>query len=194
MKNWKTLWKTIDDGLKDMNREDLWKSSIMYPKSCGFTRLLSKIQPETVVEIGTYRGLSTVILALMCKKVYTYDIIYQEDTKVLWDYFGVNDKIEYLACSPQMDFPIPIEDFVILLNRYRPVIKKHINKLGRFDLALIDGLHTYKDVKKDFNMVKKCGRVLFHDWRDSFPGIGEFMEEIGAKRIGEFGYWEKQIR
>lgn len=191
VKNWGTIWKVIDKGLKDTNREDLWKSSVIYPNSSGFTRILNEIKPEIVVELGTYRGLSTVILAFMCEKVYTYDIIYQKDTEFLWELFKVKNSIEYFYCGPQRDFPIPTEEFLILVRKYRPIIKQAIDDLEYFDFAVIDTYHDYENVKADFELVKRCGKVLFHDWRDSFPQIGKFMKEIGATKRGEFGYWEK---
>jgi hypothetical protein len=61
-----------------------------------------------------------------------------------------------------------------------------------FNFALIDGWHEYFSVKKDFEMVKFCGRVLFHDY-GLCPGVYDFCNEIGAKPISDsknFAYWE----
>ena len=61
-----------------------------------------------------------------------------------------------------------------------------------FQFAFIDGCHDlYDEVKKDFEAVKKCGVVLFHDYRKSFPEVIKFCDEIGCEPLGEFALWKE---
>ena len=65
-----------------------------------------------------------------------------------------------------------------------------------FDFAFIDGMHKVENVRHDFENVKFCGRVLFHDV--NIPEIADFViGELGGKIINadtdepaKFGYWE----
>jgi hypothetical protein len=62
-----------------------------------------------------------------------------------------------------------------------------------FDFAFIDGMHTVENVRHDFNNVKFCGRVLFHDAH--IPEIKDFiLNEISGIIFddGIFGYWEEK--
>lgn len=70
-----------------------------------------------------------------------------------------------------------------------------------FDLVFIDGDHTYKCVKEDFDYVGKCAKYcVFHDIRDKYigamacGGVVRFWEEV-KKLYGhhEFVFGENQI-
>jgi predicted O-methyltransferase YrrM len=61
-----------------------------------------------------------------------------------------------------------------------------------FDFAFIDGDHSYDAVAADFEMVKRCGAVLFHDY---VPGneVARFIDELPqdqVSRMDMFGFWQ----
>ena len=76
----------------------------------------------------------------------------------------------------------------------------------KFDFAFIDGEHN-NSIRADFELVKKCKRVLFHDvdytgicntmpsrksGTQLYPESNKFMHEIGAKFIyNNIGYWKE---
>ena len=62
-----------------------------------------------------------------------------------------------------------------------------------YDFAFIDARHEVEEVKKDFRLVMKCGRVLFHDVdAERYPDNHKFLMRIGGKIIyNNIGYWEK---
>jgi len=94
-----------------------------------------------------------------------------------------------------------------LINRRYKKKKKKIAVVtaiaGRFDylhepefcddnvdyFAFIDGEHN-DNVREDFKLVKKCGRVLFHDAAPEFRFVHKFIKELGLQRIGNIAYWE----
>lgn len=175
-------------------------------KENNFYNLLKIIKPvpKVIVEIGTYKGIGTVMLASLAEKVYTFDILYQPDTEFVWRLFNIEKKIEYYIVGvykeeiPLMEVTRAIRNEISIfwvVNRMidhkgsRNLIEKELRNLD-FDFAFIDGRHNYEDAKKDFEIVKKCGRVLFHDVVEKYPGMQKFIKEIRAKTINEFGYWE----
>ena len=110
---------------------------------------VSKYEPINIIEIGTYNGISTVILASIVKElVYTFDIVYR-NCEWVWNLFKVRHKIDnFIGTKEQIAYDI----------KFR-LSRDNI----RFDFAFIDGEHTYEAVLWDFQLVKHCGKVLFHD-------------------------------
>jgi len=138
--------------------------------------------PIDVIEIGTFMGLGTSVLASFSRTVFTFDIWYR-NSHPLWVALELDDRINCYTGNQKF-----IDD-VIRAIQYNPELK--------INFAFIDGEHKYKNVKHDFEQIKFCGRVLFHD--ADIPEIGKFItEEIGGKflsedkelGIGTFGYWE----
>jgi hypothetical protein len=187
--------KELDNKLVELNRLDLLGASAARDKA--FYEILDKIDFNTAVEIGTYKGLSTVVLASKAKMVYTFDVYDWEEKDFIWDSFGFKDKIKsfVLGKLKSKDMNIKGLDGWAIVGHHidRIASRQNINKKLQtldFDFAFIDGWHDYENVKKDFEIVKKCGKVLFHDYT-RYLEINKFCDEIGAKPIGCFAYWEK---
>jgi len=111
---------------------------------------------NTVLEIGTYKGMSAALMAQYVSKVITIDLKHgrlERHSEVfkrheLWESLGLTN----------------IELILVKDNKEKAGV---INEL-QFDFAFVDGAHD-KTVKDDFDMVRKCGNVLFHDY--SFNGM-----------------------
>ena len=191
--------------LKQVNKLHLLEGSAVR-KENNFWELLKTIKPtpKNIVEIGTFRGIGTAILASLAEKVYTFDVLYQEATQYIWNLFDVKDKIDYrLVGVYRKDVPLikvtraireELSIFLVINNMIdheasRERIKIELEDI-EFDTAFIDGNHKAKQVEDDFEIVKHCGRVIFHDIAENYVNVIELMEKIGAKRINEFGYWE----
>ncbi len=192
--------------LSDSGKEQLLQGSAIR-RGDAFTKILESISPppKVVVEMGTYRGISTAVLASIAEKVYTYDVLYQPATRGVWELFRVDKKInysivgiykpEYTLLEVTRAIRNEISMFVVSnemidQGRSREKIKEEIKDL-EFDLAVIDANHTEEDAEKDFKLVEHCGRVILDDCSDSFPGVNKFAKRIGAKINSEIGYWEK---
>jgi len=178
--------KEIIEKLDEMGRLDLIESFAIRGNNF-IEEFIEKLnpKPEGIIEIGTFNGIGTIVLASIGNVVYTYDIAYRGAEHV-WNLFKVRKKIRFcVAPQWQIDFDIKI------------IVARWQDKLN-FNFAFIDGNHTYESVKHDFELVKFCGRVLFHD--AFYEPICKFIDEIGAKPIGPkhknghciYGYWEEE--
>ncbi len=141
---------------------------------------------KCAVETGTYNGTTTALLAHYADKVITIDKKNYIDKFPFWADYGVYGKIDSYTVDNDDD-------------------KAELLKGIDFDFAFIDGDHSERGVRVDFECVKKCGRVLFHDYYES----GSKYDEGAAKKqgickvVGElpidevliarpFAYWEKK--
>ncbi len=192
-------YKQIQTALASIDRPGIMVSSAVFKDRLANIVSPRKHDISVAVEIGTYRGLSAAVLASLGIKVHTFDVVFQDDALSMWDRFG---------CFEMVDYRVPpfcqVPEFRNLSreNLIKVIGDEHLVKSGRdwirtiiemldFQFAFIDAQHTYEDVSADFEMVSRCGLVLLHDNRDSFPGVKRFCKEIGAKPIGEFALWQE---
>lgn len=137
-----------------------------------FRAIISVLPIDVVVEIGTYHGCTAAYIAQFASKVHCFDIEDFPQKYKIWADCGLTDKIEFHLIKDKAEI-------------------KEILKDIDFDFAFIDDGHEYEDTKADFNLVKKCGRVLFHDVaHPRFTGVRKFTDELGNVRITvNNGYW-----
>lgn len=143
----------------------------------GFVKSL-KPAVNSIIEIGTFNGLSTIILASISKLVFTFDVAYRNN-EYIWSFFPkLRSKIN-CCVGPQE----------IIDDTIGRVIRAN-NRTFNINFAFIDGMHKLENVKHDFELVRFCGRVLFHD--ADMPHIASFIKEIGGKVFSgtKFGYWQ----
>ena len=139
-----------------------------------FRDILRPLNIKRAVEIGTFRGVSSAVIAHYADNLMTVDLNYCQTALELWWYFGVKDKIEAVIIDSDDD-------------------KEQLLGPMDFDFAFIDGSHEREDVAFDFEQVKKCGRVLFHDYGiDGCPGPTEFIDTLPdsqVKKMRPFALW-----
>ena len=138
-----------------------------------FRAIISVLNIDIAVEIGTFHGATAAYIAQFANKVHTFDIIDYHNQR-MWKDLGLEDKIVYHLVKDKEEI-------------------KQILSTIEFDFAFIDDGHEYEDTKADFELVKHCGRILFHDVNHPslFPGVRKFTDELGNVRIvGNNGYWE----
>ncbi len=100
-------------------------------------------------EIGTWNGLTAAVLSRFFDRVVTVDIAHNKLKHEILAYLG----IENVEC-------IDIKD-----NAHKAKIAAGVD----FDFAYLDGDHAH-DTETDFDLVKHCGRVLFHEvWPHQEP-------------------------
>jgi len=157
-----------------------------------FRDFFETIEIDTIMEIGTYRGLGAAYMAHFANKVYTFDVVDYPEKYKAWYELGVSNKINFYLIKFR---DVKNGVFKNIVGTYELTMKevdiKPIIDNIEFDFAFIDGNHTYEDVKADFELVKRCGRVLFHDVSSRFEGVRKFIKELGVKITGNIGYWEK---
>lgn len=130
--------------------------------------------PKTIVEIGAAYGASALLFLSHKKptsKLYSIDIFTQEpDTKPP---LGAPKPASFEQCKNNVNEALKIlnlesrtKDWQLINNSSHNVAKNWRKKI---DILFIDGDHSYKGVKQDFDdwfpFVKKNGVILLHDSR-----------------------------
>ena len=138
-----------------------------------FRNFLRDKDIDHALELGTHFGTGSLLLAHYAYSLRTVDVIPYTEPLDLWAYFGVHKKIEFaVALTPEARL-------------------KYINRTD-FDFAHIDTNVNYATTKRDFEEVKKCGRVLFHDLAHDYNK--KFVAKLPKKEVTidyPFAYWEK---
>jgi predicted O-methyltransferase YrrM len=145
-------------------------------------RLLDGKGYRTVLEIGTYRGVSAAWMAQFCDRVVTIDLAQGQmhkhapdfDRMAFWDALGIRNIDLHLVENDQAKGAL-------------------INGLD-FDFAFIDGDHRARGPAKDFELVRRCGTVLFHDCDPRNPSdVSRFVASLPrhqVEQIGIFALWK----
>lgn len=135
---------------------------------------LNEVRGKVCFEVGTWNGLTASVLSQFFDEVVSVDIAHNPMKREILDFLGIKN----VRC-------IDIKNNAEKKN----VLPK------RFDCAFLDGNHA-EDTETDFDLVKHCGRVIFHEvWRFQSPVWTLVhrlpMEEI---RFGGtcFAKWEKK--
>lgn len=105
---------------------------------------------HTALEIGTYRGVGAAEISQFVQRVITIDLVHgrmeqlgeEWDRRAFWSSLGI-DNIELHLVRDDAE-------------------KAELIRSLDFDFAFVDGAHDER-VRDDFELVKRCGRVLFHD-------------------------------
>lgn len=149
----------------------------------------SSPKDATIVEIGSFKGRSTVSFGFGCvgtnRHVYAIDLFVGDN-----DMYGNSEFID--------EFKSNVERCG--LSAYVTPIQNHSIAVARdwkkpIDILFIDGSHVYEDVKADFEAfypyVKKGGVIAFHDIRGMWEGVIKYWAEVKNKDLlidcGEVG-------
>ncbi len=101
------------------------------------------------VEIGSYNGITALVLARYFDEVISFDIFPHTIKHTIAEFCGVKN-IQFIDIKDNDD-------------------KARILAKLDFDAAYVDGNHE-QDTESDFELVKKCKRTLFHEyWTTQMP-------------------------
>jgi hypothetical protein len=138
-------------------------------------------QPHTIVEVGSYCGRATIVLASVARALSTTARVYA---------FDLHDGKVGALDQGIITYPPTLERFRRNLERagvsqqveilqMRP---REVPWAKEISLLLIDGLHDYMHVAEDFfhfeRWVVVGGFIAFHDYAPYFPGVQTFVNEI----------------
>jgi UDP-2,3-diacylglucosamine pyrophosphatase LpxH len=132
----------------------------------------------TIVEIGSYRGRSTVVLALGAQprkgKVYAIDTF--EGVKGDTHISGHDRDILGYALANN-----GVTDSVEIITAKSLAAAKKWSK--SIDLLFLDGSHEYEDVLADLNAWSPhvAGLIACHDHNENWPGVPQAVSEFVAK-------------
>jgi glycosyltransferase involved in cell wall biosynthesis/predicted O-methyltransferase YrrM len=156
-----------------------------------FNKVKSLPDDAVIVEIGSYKGRSTVAMGYAC--LGTQRRIYCVDT---WD--GNDSDFadrNFFYIWKQNVQNNDIEQYVVPLRGYSREILSRWNELtnGRLiDFIFIDGSHQYLDVLKDFELsfplVKDGGWIAFHDVIHTWPGPERVWHNIAKDYLVNHEY------
>ena len=140
------------DKIVALHGQHALKRSILSIREGGgvMEHFLSGKGVRTALEIGTYRGVGAAEISQFVDRVITVDL-HQGRIEQLGEKWDRNAFWRSLG----------IEN--IELRLVRDDVEKAALIAGLdFDFAFVDGAHDQR-VRDDFELVKRCGRVLFHD-------------------------------
>lgn len=131
---------------------------------------------KVVVEIGSYRGLTSKKIAEAGNKVICIDPFicgYCENDSVSKELAGENDvKKSFLENTKELD--------VELIEKKSQEAIKDFNR--EIDVLLIDGEHSYDAIVRDIEwikFVKPGGLICFHDYGNSkYPGVKDAIDKF----------------
>lgn len=128
------------------------------------------------LEIGTHHGVGSAILAIRGLDVITLDIDRYPIQRRIWAHFGVEARVSPLITTGDADTARLAQDM-------------------QFDLAFIDGCHEFASVAANFDAVKRCGRVIFHDYehrkhRDRTVAFVDAIDYGRTTKLSPFAVWE----
>lgn len=129
------------------------------------------------LEIGTFHGVSAVILSQFFEKVVsvTIEAPGQEILKhQITEYLGIKN-IQFYDVKDNNE-------------------KKQVIDSLNFDFCYSDGDHT-NDTMFDYELVKRCGRVLFHEYWPLQPAVWNLVNSLPKNKVkrasvDSFAYWD----
>lgn len=137
---------------------------------------------ECALEIGTYNGLSAVVLARFFKRVVCVTLeepgVDLDLKRRVWRDLGF-DNIEAVDLPEEAAKRAAIADIP-------------------FDFAYLDGDHV-NCTASDFRLVERCGRVLFHEYWPIQPPVWNFVnvlpaDEVTLAEFDCFAFWQRKQR
>jgi predicted O-methyltransferase YrrM len=142
--------------------------------------LLRKLATDkTCLEVGAWHGFTTVCMAQTAKMVYSVDS-HRGDI-----HLGRRDTLQYFLANLQK-YQV-LSKVAILIGTFEEILPRL--EPGMFDLAFIDGTHTYEAVSQDIQMVEplmKMGPafIAFHDYEEPSEhtaGVTQAVDEAIAR-------------
>ena len=141
-----------------------------------------------IVEIGSYCGRSTVVLASAVNALAPTNRVYAIDPHE--GMVGAMDQGLTAGGGTLERFQrnliaAGVADVVEVIQRY----SFEVDWTGPIGMLLVDGLHDYENVARDFDHFRRfllpTSLVAFHDYADYYPGVVALVDELIAG--GDFG-------
>lgn len=134
---------------------------------------------KTCLEIGTFYGMTTVVLSQYFGRVISVSLDVDGAKQMK------HEIVRHLGIKN-------IRFFDIASNSDKRAL---IDQLD-FDFAYTDGDHA-NDAREDFDLVKRCGRVLFHEYWPLQPPVWNLVnalpqDEVTRAHFDCFAYWEQK--
>lgn len=135
----------------------------------GLGRFLASngVKGKTCFEIGTWNGLTAVVLSKFFDRVVTVDIAHNKLKHEIIQHLGIKN----------------IECIDIGFNDEKAGVLSGL----KFDCAYLDGNHA-EDTETDWALTKHCGRVIFHEvWPFQSP-VWELVNSLPQEQVVHGGH------
>lgn len=128
----------------------------------GFGEFLNayKFSGSRCIEIGTCKGLTALVLARFFDEIVTIDVVPDDERQAIADYCGIRN-VRFVTVKDNAE-------------------KANVISGLTFDSAYVDGDHA-RDTQSDFDLVKRCGRVLFHEYWGPQPDVVRLVNGLKGK-------------
>jgi len=103
-------------------------------------RMLNKLAPETIFELGTGIGMGTLYLALPCSKAQVY---------------SVDGNAELQGVAKSLFEVAEVNNVELLTGSFSKHVPKVLNEIERVDFVLFDGDHRYQSTLEYFQLCLK---------------------------------------
>lgn len=163
-----------------------------------FKKLVEKVNPKTIVEVGSWKGMSAIEMAKYTKaKIYCIDTWLGAIEFYTMPYSKERDLLKKHG-YPQVYYQFLSNVFhagIVDQIEPMPMTSRMGAKLCPIaDLIYIDASHEYEDVKEDLkNYWDKLnyGGVMFGDdyGNSTFPGVKVAVDEFGKAEIHDNWFW-----
>ncbi len=160
--------------MKKFGVEPFRRSSVLE----GFDDMLQarKFRGERCMEIGSWMGLTAIVLARYFDEVVSVDIQPNAEKHAIVKFLGVKN-IRFIDVQDNAE-------------------KASVIGSEQFDAAYCDGDHA-KDTELDFSIVQRCGNVLFHEAWEAQPPVMELLRRLRATggnvtTRGKFAHWRPE--
>lgn len=129
---------------------------------------------NTVVEIGTLKGLTAIVLSRYFRRVVTIDVVDDPQKREIAHALGIKNI-----------------GFVTVRNNAE---KAAVIEAVQFDAAFVDGDHA-RDTVSDTALVKRCGRVLFHEHWPAQSAVMKAVDDLRPEgHLTTQGKWALWMR
>lgn len=142
--------------------------------------LHSLAQEKVILELGSFYGRSTVVMAQSADRVYSIDT-HKGD-----DHTGSADT--YPSFKDNLVKYSVMEKVIVYIGKFE-VVGQNL-PVGIFDMSFLDGQHDYESVRRDIALMRKVvkpgGCLAFHDYTgdvDINPqfGVSRAVNELAAE-------------
>lgn len=116
---------------------------------------------DVCLEIGSCKGLTALVLARFFYRVVSIDIVPDPQRMEIADFCGVRN----------------VKFVTVRDNAEKAALVSSLS----FNAAYVDGDHA-RDTESDFALVRRCGRVLFHEYWPAQPKVVALVD--GLKSTG----------
>lgn len=151
---------------------DVFRRSAALEDFAGFLNRHPSFRGKRCVEIGSFNGVTALVLARHFDEVVSIDTYPYTMKKLVLEFSGVKN-VRF----------VDVQD-----NAEKAKIIEGLD----FDAAFSDGNHV-ADTEFDFDLVRRCGRVLFHEYYEQQPPVWHLVNRLktqgNVETEGKFALW-----